>query len=372
MTKTSDGKTDEPRTASEVSLARTTSDHGLVSSNPPPGLGKRALFVVIILAVTLLLCELGWRTYLYSRGRGFLDNPNEFISPFFTTYEEPPPFIRPEGFWFRNGAVTAEKPSNEIRVICFGGSTTVNWRAGISYTDILERKLAETSDGVVVRFLNAGGDGYSTAHTLVNLALRNLDVKPDVITVYHNINDLSAVWFGDGIQPDYANKYKTDFYLGFRHRTGLVAAVTKISRLARRLLSSTAALKFPQDAEYRDRPYDKGLIYFVRNLRSIIAIAKAHGVPVALATQAARSDFRVHPGFHAYNQAIRDVAEREAVLVIDLEKTVTEDRLFFNDAIHNTREGVEAVAEQFYAQLATVIVQIKKTRMVKPQALLPS
>jgi hypothetical protein len=51
----------------------------------------------------------------------------------------------------------------------------------------------------------------------------------DVVTVCENINDLSAVWFGDEVLPDYADKYLTDYYLGFRHRPGLVAGASALS-----------------------------------------------------------------------------------------------------------------------------------------------
>ena len=153
----------------------------------------------------LVIAEGAWRVYLYRTGRGFFDDPHEFISPFFTTFDEPMPVITPQAFYYRNGSVPRDKPADEIRVICFGGSTTVNFRAGGSYPERIEARL--TADGLgPVRVLNAGGEGYSTAHILVNLALRNLAAKPDVITVYENINDLSAIYFGDGVEPDYANK----------------------------------------------------------------------------------------------------------------------------------------------------------------------
>jgi hypothetical protein len=84
------------------------------------------------------VAELRWRTYLFFTGRGFFDDPKEFTSPFFTTYEEPRPFVFGSKYYFRNGMVTGHKAPNEIRIICFGGSTTANARAGISFAEILE------------------------------------------------------------------------------------------------------------------------------------------------------------------------------------------------------------------------------------------
>ena len=244
---------------------------------------KKLVLLIFIFFLVLLGLELAWRTYLFQIGKGFFDDPKEFTSPFFTTYEEPRPFITKDGFTYRNGKVSLQKPPKEIRIISFGGSTTVNDRAGISYPEILEHKFAENGNDCSVRVLNAGSEGYSTAHTLVNFSLRNLDVKPDIVTVYENINDLSATWFGDGVTSDYANKYRTDFYLGFRHRTGFLAELTKLSRLARFIVSKVQAIKFPAQEQYSNTDYARGLEYFKRNLRNIVAIARANNIRVVLA-----------------------------------------------------------------------------------------
>jgi lysophospholipase L1-like esterase len=285
------------------------------------------------------------------------------VSPFFTTYEQPLPIVTPESFEFLGGSVARRKPPDEIRVLCLGGSTTVNFRAGISYTDVLEERFAASApDGWRVRFLNAGGEGYSTAQMLVNLSLRNLDVQPDIVTIYENVNDLAANFFGDGVQSDYANKYLTDFYLGFRHRTGVVAAVTKVSRLARQVAGSINAIAYPERVMFEERDWRPGLVYFERNLRSIVAVAREHGLRLALLSQAARDDYRRDPGFTAYNETIRRVAEAEGVVFVDVASGVTEDRFFLDDAIHNTREGVEAVAERLYRPLADMIEDVQRER----------
>jgi lysophospholipase L1-like esterase len=313
--------------------------------------------------VTLLLAELGWRVVLWRTGHGFFDDPADFTSPFFTTYEQPLPIVKPDAFQFLGGSVAREKPADEIRVLCLGGSTTVNFRAGISYTDVLERRFAGSPDaGWRVRVLNAGGEGYSTAQMLVNLSLRNIDVRPDIVTIYENVNDLAANFFGDGVRSDYANKYLTDFYLGFRHRTGLVAEITKVSRLARWAAGRIYALAYPERVMFEERDWRPGLVYFERNLRSLVAVARAHGIRIALLSQAARDDYRRHPGFTAYNETIRRVAEAEGVVFVDVASGVTEDRYFLDDAIHNTREGVEAVAERLYEPLARMIRAVEAER----------
>ena len=145
------------------------------------GRGKKLAFTMIAAALLCATAEVGWRAYLYSTGRGFFDDPRKFTSPFFTTYEEPMPQHVGETYYYRNGHVTEAKREGEVRVLCLGGSTTVNMRAGVSYPELLERRFAEHRKDDLVRVLNAGGEGFSSAHSLVNLALRNLDVAPDVV-----------------------------------------------------------------------------------------------------------------------------------------------------------------------------------------------
>ena len=188
-----------------------------------------------------------------------------------------------------------------------------------------------------------------------------MDVRPDIIVVYHNINDLSANWFAESISSDYSNKYGTDFYLGLRHRSGILASLAKTSRLVRFIVSNIRGLKFPAVPERQwDDNYQRGLEYFERNLRSIVAVARAHGVGVVLASQAARWDFD-HPSFAVYNAAVRRVAEEEGVVFVDVAAEVTDDDLFLEDSIHYTREGVQKVADVFFEPLRQMIDEITRT-----------
>ena len=327
--------------------------------------GRNLGLVVASTLLTLVVAEFAWRVYLRSTGRGFLDDPTEFVSPFFTGIDEPRPIFQGNRLQYRGGDVDREKASDEIRVICFGGSTTVCEFAGIGYTDVLERRFGEAKKGYRVRVLNAGGVGYSTAHILVNLGLRNLDAQPDIVTVYENVNDLSAVWFGEGeVLPDYAQKYRSDSYLGMRHRVGPLPAIAKASRLARFLFSRIQSIEFPGDPPKNGRAdYTRGLEIFRRNLKSIVAVARAHHVRVLLASQPARSDWRANEGSIAFNRAVAEVARDEGVAFADVARAVTDDGLFApNDAIHYNRAGVAAVAEAFYEPLRAEVEEVAGSR----------
>jgi lysophospholipase L1-like esterase len=323
----------------------------------PVGRSANVLLALVSLAVVLVTLEIGVRTYAWLTGRGFWENPRDFVSPFFTIDGWPAPYRDGDVFEFREGErVPAAKAPGEIRVVCLGGSTTLRGRdaEGISYPHELGVRLAERFPGRVVRVLNAGQNAYSSAHSLVNLALRVLDVEPDVVTVYEDINDLSVNWFGSGATSDYANKYLTTHYLGWHHRTGLLADLGRASRLVRVVDNRLELFRFEARDYDPARDYRPGLRYFERNLRSIVAVARAQGVDVVLGTQAARSSMRTSTGFMAYNQVTRDVAARMDVPLAEVADAVVDDALFVDD-VHNTSPGARAVAARWVEPVAGVI-----------------
>jgi lysophospholipase L1-like esterase len=328
---------------------------------------KLAILSLMAVSVALLAAELGWRTYLHFGGHGFFDDPREFISPFFTSFEEPVPYFDGDQLVYRNTTVQREKGEAEIRVICFGGSTTVGRRAGVSYPELLDARFAEPIDGYRVRVLNAGSEGYSSAHFLVNLSLRNLDADPDIITIYENVNDLTASWFStDPVLSDYAQKYQSGFYLGLRHRSGVSAELARVSRLARFLFSRINAIAYPATPPV-DSQADlaRGLDLFERNLRSIIAVAQRHGIRVLLATQPSETSWRTNPGAVAFNRVIKAVAASEGVALVDVAAQVTDDSLFLpGDSIHNNRAGVQAVADALYWPLRAEVEAVVHARSV--------
>ena len=309
------------------------------------------------LIVTLLLLELGVRGFAWSTGHGFWESPYDFVSPFFTTDGWPSPVRDGDSYVFKEGErVARAKPAGEIRVVCLGGSTTLPSRDadGLSYPRELERLLRLRFPDRSIVVLNAGENGYSSAHTLVNLALRVLDAAPDIVTVYEDVNDLSVNYFGDGAETDYGNKYLSEYYLSYRHRTGLLAELGRISRFVR-IVDNRLELFRWAGRDYDDRrDWRPGLRYFTRNLRSLVGLARIHGVSIVLGTQAARASRRTEAGFAAYNAAIRQVATELAVPLADVVAAVVDEGPFLDD-VHQTSAGNRTVAQQLLEPVARAI-----------------
>ena len=324
---------------------------------PRTGRAANVALALASLAFGGLLLEVGVRVYAWSIGRGFWENPLHFISPFFTSDGWPAPYRDGDVLVFKEGErVPREKPPGEIRVVCLGGSTTLPGvdAEGVSYPRALEGLLQGRFPGASIHVLNAGENAFSTAHSLVNFALRVLDAQPDIVTEYEAINDLSVNFFGTQTESDYANKYLTPYFLAFRHRTGLVAALGHVSRLVRILDNRLELFRAGGPGYDEHRDWRPPLPYFRRNLRSMVAVARTHGVGIVLGTQAARSTRRTTEGFDAYLKATREVAAELGVPLADVAGVVTGDELFVDD-VHTTSEGARAVARAWLDPVAQLV-----------------
>lgn len=287
------------------------------------------------------------------------------------------------------GAEVGPKRDGVPRVICCGGSTTYgegvdDWHDTMPV--LLEQELRERGRDVEV--LNAGCPGWTTLETLINFETRLLDLQPDVIVVYHGINDVLTrmVW------PPKANRGDLSGWLR-RDRHLVEASWLEQSTLARVLLVRSGAIE-PQgsllriigdappssrmfafrgqrqqgrypDGVFREVPIEtmletNGTTLFERNLQSLLAVAAAHHVRVVLCTFAWSKAFPAreyigHPAVQASidagNERVRALGRTTGVPVVDLAPRLV-DQALFTDGVHFTRQGNQLRA----ALLATALL----------------
>ncbi len=269
---------------------------------------------------------------------------------------------------FRTHDVLGPRPANEVRVIALGSSTTEDvWNeAGIHWPLVAEQTLhAAGRDDV--RIYNGAMSAYTSAHTLVRLELDVLQYEPDLVLVSDNVNDLRVVYAaanqGVPIDASYRVKYARKRYTGYLDESDVV-----VSRLVDSLRVHLAAL-LPQNEKPRPplEGYDlaPGLAIFERNLRSIVAVARANGADVVFVTlPASRSEahfeaeaaparlgaaeaFPTHERFltdlDRYNDALRQVGAGLHVPVIDAAALLPPDEALFSDLVHTTTAGARAL-----------------------------
>ena len=343
-------------------------------------LRRNALKFVVACVATLVALEVGLRIWdgLHQNSPGKtairkLNGESQY---------EPHPFLGFEltrtgevnSLGMRGPEVTKEKPPGVFRIVCVGGSTT--YGAGVpsdrTYPARLEVALNELApSGVHYQVLNCGVPGYTSVESLIQLELRLLDLQPDLVLDYDAINDANLIQ-GRGFRSDYSHARSPwrdprqevsglESWLILHVRTWAWAS----SLLGRGFASLRLEnLVFVKDYKEVLTPPLKdvnqaGVETFLRNLRNLIAVARANGVQVGLMTFATSNppgalEGDYQPCIDAMNTGLRELARAQDVPIFDIEAAVGGVKENFWDVIHCNEQGCErqarAIAEQARAQ----------------------
>ncbi|MDP3920702.1 MAG: GDSL-type esterase/lipase family protein [Candidatus Omnitrophota bacterium] len=285
--------------------------------------------------------------------------------------------------------VPVEKPAGEYRLFALGGSSTENLANG---HDRHYCREAEVLLGNGVRCINAAKSGFSTLHTLIRLESDLLPFRPNMITVMHNVNDLTVNFFPADGRFNYGNQFFDDFFAP--RFTNLQKSALRHSRAAVFLYRLWCQIKgrFFDEKIYTENgsyvtttmqvlPGRFALPFaevFRNQLKSIVAVAQAHGIRPVLMSQPAvfsepmyalmfgHKEFNrriKYPTldefqrvFSQYNKIVADVARAESVPFIDMQRLMGQDPKHYNDMIHYSREGVEHFARIYAENLRPLIV----------------
>jgi lysophospholipase L1-like esterase len=273
----------------------------------------------------------------------------------------------------------------DLSIVFLGGSTTeckaVNEENRFPY---LAGRLIEKDTGLKVNSYNSGVAASDSLHSINILLNKIIPMKPDVVLMSHNINDLNILLY----EETYWNNNPT--------RSHIVIMDTRPSW--RRLLKQIKDLIFPNiyNALYvafhpnvepdefshlrgkrisMDKDYLAGR--FGSNLQIFIDICKANGITPLLMTQANR--FKNNPDqiimdsmeklktehginydsykevYDLFNETIRQIGARNNVLVIDLDKEVPQEKEYMYDAVHFNDTGSRLAAEIISRDLKDLI-----------------
>jgi lysophospholipase L1-like esterase len=233
-----------------------------------------------------------------------------------------------------------------------------------------------------VRTVNAGASGYTSYETLANFAFRVLDLDPDMVLVYHGINDLAArmVWPPSAYRGD--NSGAVQLASGLARDTPLLERSTFARILLVRLGLARSHLdlfrNFSRTAKTNHYPIYMGQrsrgiypsgpfaevsveqmlaanppVYFRRNLESLALLARGRGIQPVFLTFAHSQDVKdpvlntpeIARGLAEQNQMILELGAALGVPVFDLARAMpSKPRLFFG-AVHFTAAGNRRRAE---------------------------
>lgn len=260
------------------------------------------------------------------------------------------------------------KPADGYRVACLGGSTTFGFGASsdaATWPAALQARLQAAAGGRAVEVLNAGTPGWNLRNSLDNYVARLDGLGFDLVVIKHGNNDLYETW-----SPRYLE--------GSRRPPGEAPPESLGSRLLRSSAfmqwAARRALKRQVASTKHEEVNPEGLAAFERNLEAAVQHLKRRGTGVLLCTyphaypptraeaEALRFDglallegtLEIAPvtydglvrGFDAYNAAIREVARREGVELLDLAAALPRDAALYVDYIHQNDEGMRLIGER--------------------------
>ena len=271
------------------------------------GLGIALVMTVLLVEVVLRLVPIPALSYDELVARYHAPEQAMYVPHPYLAYTLNPGYESPESSrrkvsinsaGFRGPEVPFEKPAGELRIACFGGSSTFG--AGPSHNSKtwplqVERLLRERFPDRAIRVLNFGTPSWTSFESQTCLAIRALAYDPDIVLVYHAVND---TWSALGPDPQPDNRHTRRVWPEERkHPIDGALEWSMAYRIWRRYLSGddfdrrkihtyidvdVAALNV--EPPYAERGFDN----FRRNLTSMIAVSRAHGATPVLMTQASR------------------------------------------------------------------------------------
>jgi hypothetical protein len=258
-----------------------------------------------------------------------------------------------------------KKPPHTIRIACLGGSTTAH-----GYPKMMEeyiKTLPEVkNDSLIFECMNFGVSGYSSSHSVVNLALNVIDFQPDYIVLHHGWND-------EMVRNVPSDKFKSDYSHGFiyYHEPEIPdrfpIRISVIYRYFKQALTGVPVWAYlipatvtrdPDrllaDAEKYQWKNLEELEPFRRNYETMIDLALARGIQPVIVTMPRTVNpqlpfYYVHPHVDQCNTIARETYNKyqDKVIFVDLDSLITGKRDdYFLDLGHMEEEGERLKASE--------------------------
>jgi hypothetical protein len=295
--------------------------------------------------------------------------------------------------------VPSKKYDNPDMSIVFLGASTTECRyvAEDHRFPYLAGVLLEQQTGIKINSYNAARSGNHSLHSLDILLNKVLPLKPDIVVMLENINDLvvllyeSSYWNDKSSKPvifDINKEIDANFYKIVRDRyiPNLAAAMHNFDKSLRSLWKSGNKSN-DEFAKIRGKQLtvDKAamIAQFEMNLQSFIYLCKARNIIPVLMTMPSR--FKEKPDkiildtfnnvtldysqfrelFNLFNKSIVKKAQENHIMVIDLATEIPQENEFMCDIVHYTDKGAGRIAGIISSRLQPVVNTLVKQHAVQ-------
>jgi lysophospholipase L1-like esterase len=258
---------------------------------------------------------------------------------------------------FPGKEVVTPKPKHVFRIVYFGDSCTQE-----GYARMVERLLNEFFGGDSLRFecITMAVSGYSSYQGRVMAEMYGEMLEPDLVVVLFGWNDHWLAY--RAIDSETHSGDYNDIISRAYHNLRLLQFMKKTFAAQARSESDLVLdeVRVSLD-EYRENLTRISDMFTYKNVPVIFLTSPTShyrlGVPEYLTreklTSSAEADISLH---RKYNQVVRDLAEQNDLLLLDLETDFDSlynlDQIFTKDGIHFTPTGLELVAKRVYEFVA--------------------
>ena len=291
---------------------------------------------------------------------------------------------------YRGSQPKTNREPGTLRVLLLGGSTT--YGGGVAsdvdtWASLLQGILQQHHPDLKPEVINGGVPGYSSTESLINLSIRGIDLKPDIAILYHGCNDAHFRFVRPHRYVGEATGYRrawdsrkaaiwTKTYESFGLRVSAALRWVMVRWAGRKYTPTNIGVEWVTVVpghfaatgtdDIPGEPYDRvdlarlnPPVYFERNLRSFVAVCRAHRIRPVLVTWMYGQFVYDYMATDSYRLAIKQ--QNDVVLKLSRELSVplidlASDGLDKNESYwvenrHMTREGNAEKADATYAAL---------------------
>lgn len=293
------------------------------------------------------------------------------------------PRLRVNAHGFRGEAIPP-KEECDVLVFILGGSTVLSH--DVPYEDshpvLLQQQLRSSHPNIRILVQNAGNEYHVVLHSLIKYATRIRPLRPDIVIMWHGINDLSRSFY-----PNRFTMPNTPYRDDYRHFLGPIAGIIEYyaKPVRRSPFIYSAFAEWLADSLYSDLRSAwaqrktttslhettveefPSLAAFEQHLDALLTLLRNDGVEVIVASEptmygamspsnlwmqkslcrsgdAYPSLESLWRGMELFNEKSRQLAQRHQAWFLDLDALLPKDPRYMFDDCHYTKEGNSEVA----------------------------
>jgi lysophospholipase L1-like esterase len=359
---------------------------------------KKTIFLIFI--VTIVGSALIWEKILQRYGKPHQPGLVRYINlrehpPGLVSWITPPKdaALENRGSLFRsddNGFIIPSKVHEhpDRTIVCLGSSTTECFYVEEDKRwPYLAGRLLEKETGLKVNAYNAGMSSNNTLNSIDILINKVLPLKPQVVLMLHNLNDLTTLlydktyWSSNSkLRPIIQIDDSLGKNLTKTWRQIWETAFPRLYAKLNRFLDKRKQPKPSLGGETEKVEVDKAQLVaeFRANLETFIQICRIRNILPVLMTQANRFTQNPEPFlreafiatertrgvsyemfkdlYDSFNNHIREVAAANNVVLIDLAASIPQHQDYIYDAVHLTPDGCQKIAEVVKEKVEPLLV----------------